>query len=69
LLSEKETGQMRACLERRPPTGLSNRHLEKLTRAGVKLEVQSSWCLLKSEGGGPQAFLIVETEIGQTMPD
>lgn len=69
LLSEKETGQMRACLERRLPTGLSNRHLETLTPAGVKLEVQSSWRLLKSEGGGPQAFLIVETESGQTMPD
>jgi PAS domain S-box-containing protein len=69
LLSEKETGQMRACLEQTPRTGLCNRHLEKLTRAGAKLEVQSSWCLLKSEGGGPKAFLIVETESGQTMPD
>ena len=60
---------MRACLEQTPRTGLCNRHLEKLTRAGAKLEVQSSWCLLKSEGGGPKAFLIVETESGQTMPD
>lgn len=69
MLSEKETGQMRACLERRPRTGLCNRHLEKLTRAGAKLEVQSSWRLLNSQGGLPQAFLIVETESGQTMPD
>ena len=69
LLSEKETGQMRACLEQTLRTGLCNRHLEKLTRAGVKVDVQSSWRLLKSQGGLPQAFLIVETEIGQTMPD
>ena len=59
---EEENPGLRNCLEQTLQAGTWNISLEKRTRAGLKVAVHSSWRLLKSAGGLPQAILIVETD-------
>ncbi|MCX6891658.1 MAG: PAS domain S-box protein [Verrucomicrobia bacterium] len=59
---EEEIPGLRTCLEQTLQAGTWNISLEKRTRAGLKVAVHSSWRLLKSAGGLPQAILIVETD-------
>lgn len=63
MLSEGENPDIRACLNQTLRAGVCNRRLEQLTKAGLKVEVESSWRLLKGVGGVPQAIVVVETDI------
>ena len=63
LLCSDSGPTIQTCLEQALRDGHWSGDLEKFTKAGQKLIVQSRWTLLKNGSGVPQSVLIVETDI------